>query len=120
VFLARLVVAHFASGLAAQASASRLLYAMGRASRLLYAMGRDSVLRRRRAGQQLNPVYYVVVPVIGALICACHGEGDGRGRRLSPTACDVATGPREGTLVRIALGQLESGAEGCGRKGEEL
>ncbi|WLQ08816.1 amino acid permease [Arthrobacter oryzae] len=32
VFLAGLVVAQFASGLAAQASASRLLYAMGRDS----------------------------------------------------------------------------------------
>ena len=27
-------------------------------------------VRQRRAGQQLNPVSYVVVPVIGAIICA--------------------------------------------------
>ena len=29
-----------------------------------------AVLRQRRAGLQLNPVSYVVVPVIGAIICA--------------------------------------------------
>ena len=27
-------------------------------------------VRQRRAGQQLNPVSYVVVPVVGAIICA--------------------------------------------------
>ncbi|MGN8131762.1 APC family permease [Paenarthrobacter sp. 22069] len=121
VFLAGLVVAQFASGLAAQASASRLLYAMGRDSVLPKAVfGRLSekfhtpvanlvitgivgliaifldvatstsfinfgaftaftlvnasvvfhYVRQRRAGQQLNPVSYVVVPVIGAVICA--------------------------------------------------
>jgi putrescine importer len=26
---------------------------------------------QRRAGQQLNPVSYVVVPLVGAIICAC-------------------------------------------------
>jgi putrescine importer len=121
VFLAGLVVAQFASGLAAQASASRLLYAMGRDSVLPKAVfgrlnekfhtpvaglvvtgivGRIAVfldvatstsfinfgaftaftfvnasvvfhyVRQRRAGHQLNPVFYVVVPVIGATICA--------------------------------------------------
>ena len=121
VFLAGLVVAQFASGLAAQASASRLLYAMGRDSVLPKAVfGRLSekfhtpvanlvvtgivgliaifldvatstsfinfgaftaftlvnasvvfhYVRQRRAGHQLNPVSYVVVPVIGAIICA--------------------------------------------------
>lgn len=121
VFLAGLVVAQFASGLAAQASASRLLYAMGRDSVLPKAVfGRLSekfhtpvanlvvtgivgliaifldvatstsfinfgaftaftlvnasvvfhYVRQRRAGQRLNPVSYVVVPVIGAIICA--------------------------------------------------
>jgi putrescine importer len=121
VFLAGLVVAQFASGLAAQASASRLLYAMGRDSVLPKAVfGRLSekfhtpvanlvvtgivgliaifldvatstsfinfgaftaftlvnasvvfhYVRQRRSGHQLNQVSYVVVPVIGALICA--------------------------------------------------
>ncbi|QDG64434.1 APC family permease [Pseudarthrobacter sp. NIBRBAC000502771] len=121
VFLAGLVVAQFASGLAAQASASRLLYAMGRDSVLPKAVfGRLSekfhtpvanlaitgivgliaifldvatstsfinfgaftaftlvnasvvfhYVHQRRAGQQLNPVSYVVVPVVGAIICA--------------------------------------------------
>jgi putrescine importer len=121
VFLAGLVVAQFASGLAAQASASRLLYAMGRDSVLpkavfgklsekfhtpvanlvvtgivgliaifldvatstsfinfgaftAFTLVNASVVfhyvRQRRAGQQLNPVSYVVVPVIGALVCA--------------------------------------------------
>lgn len=121
VFLAGLVVAQFASGLAAQASASRLMYAMGRDSVLpnavfgklhekfhtpvanlvitgvigLIALFLDVAtstsfinfgaftaftlvnasvvfhyVRQRRAGQQLNLVSYVVVPVIGALICA--------------------------------------------------
>ncbi|MGN7150365.1 APC family permease [Arthrobacter sp. SAFR-179] len=121
VFLAGLVVAQFASGLAAQASASRLLYAMGRDSVLpkavfgklsekfhtpvvnlvitgivgliaifldvatstsfinfgaftAFTLVNASVVfhyvRQRRAGHQLHPVSYVVVPVIGALICA--------------------------------------------------
>ncbi|MFJ6347808.1 APC family permease [Pseudarthrobacter oxydans] len=121
VFLAGLVVAQFASGLAAQASASRLLYAMGRDSVLpkavfgklsekfhtpvanlvitgvvgliaifldvatstsfinfgaftAFTLVNASVVfhyvRQRRAGQQLNRVSYVVVPVIGAIICA--------------------------------------------------
>jgi len=121
VFLAGLVVAQFASGLAAQASASRLMYAMGRDSVLpkavfgklhekfhtpvanlvitgiigLIALFLDVAtstsfinfgaftaftlvnasvvfhyVRQRRAGQQLNAVSYVVVPVIGAVICA--------------------------------------------------
>jgi putrescine importer len=121
VFLAGLVVAQFASGLAAQASTSRLLYAMGRDSVLpkavfgklnekfhtpvanlvitgvvgLIAIFLDVAtstsfinfgaftaftlvnaavvfhyVRQRRARQQLNPVSYVVVPVIGAIICA--------------------------------------------------
>ena len=47
VFLAGLVVAQFASGLAAQASASRLLY----------AMGRDSVLPKAVFGK-LNPKFH--------------------------------------------------------------
>lgn len=121
VFLAGLVVAQFASGLAAQASASRLLYAMGRDSVLPKAVfGRLSdkfhtpvanlvitglvgliaifldvatstsfinfgaftaftlvnasvvfhYVHQCRAGQQLNPVSYVLVPVVGAIICA--------------------------------------------------
>ncbi|WP_411375688.1 APC family permease [Arthrobacter sp. MPF02] len=121
VFLAGLVVAQFASGLAAQASASRLLYAMGRDSVLpravfgkldpkfhtpvlnliitgavgLIALFLDVAtstsfinfgaftaftlvniavichfLRQRRAGISLNPVSYVVVPAIGAVVCA--------------------------------------------------
>lgn len=121
VFLAGLVVAQFASGLAAQASASRLMYAMGRDSVLpkavfgklnpkfhtpvanlviigiigLIALFLDVAtstsfinfgaftaftlvnasvvfhyVRQRRAGQHLNAVSYVVVPVIGAVICA--------------------------------------------------
>ncbi|GGI86934.1 APC family permease [Pseudarthrobacter scleromae] len=121
VFLAGLVVAQFASGLAAQASASRLLYAMGRDSVLpkavfgklsekfhtpvanlvvtgivgliavfldvatstsfinfgaftAFTLVNASVVfhyvRQHRAGQQLNPVSYVVVPVIGAIVCA--------------------------------------------------
>ena len=116
VFLAGLVVAQFASGLAAQASASRLMYAMGRDSVLPKAVfGRLSAkfhtpvvnlvitgiigliaifldvatstsfinfgaftaftlvnvsvvfhyVRRRRAGEQLNAVSYVVVPAVG-------------------------------------------------------
>ncbi|WP_307361709.1 APC family permease [Pseudarthrobacter niigatensis] len=121
VFLAGLVVAQFASGLAAQASASRLQYAMGRDSVIpkavfgrlnekfhtpvanlvitgivgliaifldvatstsfinfgaftAFTLVNASVVfhyvRQRRAGHQLNPVSYVVVPVIGAIICA--------------------------------------------------
>ncbi len=121
IFLAGLVVAQFASGLAAQASASRLLYAMGRDSVLpqaffgrlsekyhtpvinLVATGAVGLIavfldvatstsfinfgaftaftlvnvavvfhyvRQRREGNQLNPLSYVVVPVIGAVICA--------------------------------------------------
>ncbi|MFL4473056.1 APC family permease [Paeniglutamicibacter sp. MACA_103] len=121
VFLAGLVVAQFASGLAAQASASRLLYAMGRDSVLPKALfGRLNAkfhtpvanliitgiigliaifldvatstsfinfgafaaftlvnasvvfhfVRQRRAGNQLNFVSYVVVPVVGTIVCA--------------------------------------------------
>ncbi|MET1034372.1 MAG: APC family permease [Arthrobacter sp.] len=121
VFLAGLVAAQFASGLAAQASASRLLYAMGRDSVLprgvfgrlnprfhtpvlnllitggvgLIAIFLDVAtstsfinfgaftaftlvnvavifhyVRERRAGRTLNPVSYVVVPVLGAAVCA--------------------------------------------------
>jgi amino acid transporter len=121
IFLAGLVVAQFASGLAAQASASRLLYAMGRDAVLprkvfgrlnakfhtpvvnlvltgavgLIALFLDvatstsfinfgaftaftlvnlSVIfhfvRERRAGNRLNPVSYVAVPVVGAVVCA--------------------------------------------------
>ena len=121
VFLAGLVMAQFASGLAAQASASRLIYAMGRDSVLPKAVfGRLSArfhtpvlnlivigvvgliaifldvatstsfinfgaftaftmvnvaviahyLRERRAGNALNPVSYVAVPVVGAVVCA--------------------------------------------------
>jgi amino acid transporter len=117
--LAGLVLAQFASGLAAQASASRLLYAMGRDGTLprkvfgtisakfhtpavnlgligvvgLLAMFLDvatstsfinfgafvaftlvnvSVIvyyfRQRGAGEALNPLLYVVMPVIGAVI----------------------------------------------------
>jgi len=119
VFLAGLVIAQFASGLAAQASASRLLYAMGRDGALprrifgevsrrfrspvfniviigivgLAAMFLDvatstsfinfgaftaftmvniSVIvyyaKERRRGTRLNPILYVVVPAIGAVI----------------------------------------------------
>ena len=121
IFLAGLVVAQFASGLAAQASASRLLYAMGRDAVLprkvfgrlnarfhtpvvnlvltgavgLIALFLDVAtstsfinfgaftaftlvnlsvifhfMRERRAGNQLNPLSYVAVPVVGALVCA--------------------------------------------------
>jgi amino acid transporter len=121
VFLAGLIVAQFASGLAAQASASRLLYAMGRDSVLprrvfgrlsptfhtpvlnlvvvglvgLIAIFLDiatstsfvnfgaftaftlvnlSVIfffvRARREGRSLNVVSYVVIPALGALVCA--------------------------------------------------
>lgn len=60
VFLAGLVVAQFASGLAAQASTSRLLY----------AMGRDGVLPRRVFGY-LDPVCRT--PVFGLLITGAAG-----------------------------------------------
>lgn len=120
VFLAGLVAAQFASGLAAQASASRLMYAMGRDAVLpkavfgrlnakyhtpvaniviagtigliaifldvatstsfinfgaftAFTMVNVSVIfhfvRARRAGRRLNPVSYVVVPAVGAVIC---------------------------------------------------
>ena len=119
VFLAGLVIAQFASGLAAQASASRLLFAMGRDGVLprrvfgeisrrfrspvasliiigvvgLIAMFLDVAtstsfinfgafvaftmvnvsvivyyIRERRDGRTLNPVLYVVLPVIGGAI----------------------------------------------------
>ncbi|WP_104116868.1 APC family permease [Arthrobacter sp. B1805] len=121
IFLAGLVVAQFASGLAAQASASRLLYAMGRDAVLppkvfgfLHARFRTPVtnivitgivglvavfldvatstsfinfgaftaftlvnvaviayyLREKRTGRRLNPVSYVVIPAVGALVDA--------------------------------------------------
>lgn len=121
VFLAALVIAQFTSGLAAQASGSRLLYAMGRDGVLprrffgalnprfrtpvlsilaiaavgLIAMFMDvatstsfinfgafvafimvnlSVVfhwaKERRAGNSLNPLLYVVAPVIGMLVIA--------------------------------------------------
>lgn len=120
VFLAGLVAAQFASGLAAQASASRLMYAMGRDSVLPKAVfGRLNAkyhtpvaniviagvigliaifldvatstsfinfgaftgftlvnvsvifhyVRERRAGNVLNPISYVVVPAVGAVVC---------------------------------------------------
>ena len=53
VFLAGLVIGQFASGLAAQASASRLIY----------AMGRDGVLPKRLFGK-LSNVYKTPVPSI--------------------------------------------------------
>ncbi|NKX49644.1 APC family permease [Arthrobacter deserti] len=60
VFLAGLVVAQFASGLAAQASASRLLY----------AMGRDSVLPKAVFGR-LNPKFHT--PVVNLAITGAVG-----------------------------------------------
>ncbi len=60
VFLAGLVAAQFASGLAAQASASRLMY----------AMGRDSVLPRKVFGQ-LSPKYHT--PVLSIVIAGGVG-----------------------------------------------
>lgn len=60
IFLAGLVVAQFASGLAAQASASRLLY----------AMGRDAVLPRRVFGY-LNAKFRT--PVFNLLITGAVG-----------------------------------------------
>jgi len=56
VFLAGLVVGQFASGLAAQASASRLIF----------AMGRDGVLPKRLFGK-LNDAYKTPVPAIIAV-----------------------------------------------------
>jgi amino acid transporter len=121
IFLAGLVIAQFASGLAAQASAARLLYAMGRDGALprrvfgevsrrfrspvaniviiglgglaalfldvatstsfinfgaftAFTMVNVSVIvyyvRERRSGRLLNPLVYVVIPAIGALITA--------------------------------------------------
>jgi putrescine importer len=62
VFLAGLVVAQFASGLAAQASASRLLY----------AMGRDAVLPRRIFGylhdRFRTPVFNLVITGIVGMV----------------------------------------------------
>jgi amino acid transporter len=121
IFLAGLVIAQFASGLAAQASASRLLYAMGRDGALprrifgevskrfrspvfnivligvvglaavfldvatstsfinfgaftAFTMVNISVIvyyvKEHRNGRRLNPIVYVVVPAIGAVITA--------------------------------------------------
>ena len=70
VFLAGLVVAQFASGIAAQASASRLLY----------AMGRDSVLPRRVFGY-LHPRYRT--PALNILLTGVVG--------LIAVRMDVAT-----------------------------
>jgi amino acid transporter len=119
IFLAGLVIAQFASGLAAQASAARLLYAMGRDGALprrifgevsrrfrspvvnivliglvgmaalfldvatstsffnfgaftAFTMVNVSVIvyyvKERRSGRMLNPLIYVVIPAIGAVI----------------------------------------------------
>ncbi|PWJ53060.1 amino acid/polyamine/organocation transporter, APC superfamily [Quadrisphaera granulorum] len=119
VFIAGLVIAQFASGLAAQASAARLVFAMGRDGALprrvfgvlsprfqapvtnlvligvvglaalfldvatstsfinfgaffAFTMVNVSVVvyyvQQRRRGQRLNPVLYVVLPVIGAAV----------------------------------------------------
>ncbi len=121
IFIAGLVIAQFASGLAAQASASRLLYAMGRDGALprkvfgeisarfrspvfniviigivglvalfldvatstsfinfgafvAFTMVNISVIvyyfRRRKEGTSLNPILYLVLPIIGAIITA--------------------------------------------------
>lgn len=121
IFIAGLVIAQFASGLAAQASAARLLYAMGRDGALprrvfgyvserfhspainialiglvglvalfldvatstsfinfgaftAFTMVNVSVIvyfvRRRREGQRLNVLPYVIIPVIGAIVTA--------------------------------------------------
>ena len=121
IFLAGLVVAQFTSGLAAQASASRLLFAMGRDGVLprrlfgavnarfrtpvfgLVVIGVVGVaamfldvatstsfinfgaftaftlvnvsviahyLRERKAGRSLNSFVYLVMPAIGAIVCA--------------------------------------------------
>jgi putrescine importer len=170
VFLAGLVVAQFASGLAAQASASRLMYAMGRDSVLPKAVfgrlnekfhtpvanlvitgivGRIAIfldvatstsfinfgaftaftlvnasvvfhyVRQRRAGQQLNPVSYVVVPVIHDSSESSHSPNqppwalqlalaNEHFRRSQPT--DPAS-PMTGLVSHWALGQL--GCENC-------
>ncbi|MEU3979281.1 APC family permease [Streptomyces sp. NPDC026672] len=60
VFLAGLIVAQFASGIAAQASTSRLLY----------AMGRDSVLPRKVFGR-VHPKYHT--PALNILLCGAVG-----------------------------------------------
>jgi amino acid transporter len=121
IFLAGLVIAQFASGLAAQAAASRLLFAMGRDGALprkifgavsarfrspvtniviiglvgLVALFLDVAtstsfinfgaftaftmvnlavivyfFRQRAAGVQLNPVLYLVMPILGAIVTA--------------------------------------------------
>lgn len=119
VFIAGLVIAQFASGLAAQASAGRLIYAMGRdgalprrvfgvlsarfrspvvslvvigavglgaifldvatstsfinfGAFLAFTMVNISVVvywaQQRKAGTALNPLFYVVFPMIGAVV----------------------------------------------------
>jgi amino acid transporter len=97
VFLAGLVVAQFASGLAAQASASRLMY----------AMGRDSVLPKAVFGRLSEkfhtPVVNLVITGIIGLIAifldvATCGRWKSRWRRWS----------RCGSRSRC------SGKEGCG------
>ncbi|MDQ6755245.1 MAG: APC family permease [Actinomycetota bacterium] len=60
VFLAGLVVTQFASGIAAQSSASRLLY----------AMGRDNALPRRFFGF-IHPRFHT--PALNILLCAAVG-----------------------------------------------
>ncbi|MFD4527624.1 APC family permease [Streptomyces sp. NPDC058470] len=60
LFLAGLVVAQFASGIAAQASTSRLLY----------AMGRDSVLPRKIFGR-IHPKYHT--PALNILLAGAVG-----------------------------------------------
>ncbi|GAA1056926.1 amino acid permease [Agromyces luteolus] len=121
IFIAGLVIAQFASGLAAQASAARLLYAMGRDGALprrvfgtlsarfhspvvnialigivglvalfldvatstsfinfgaftAFTMVNVAVIvyyaKRRREGERLNPVLYLVVPIVGAIVTA--------------------------------------------------
>jgi putrescine importer len=60
IFLAGMVVTQFASGIAAQASVSRLLY----------AMGRDQVLPRKVFGY-LHPKFRT--PIINILICGVAG-----------------------------------------------
>ncbi|OUM41117.1 APC family permease [Arthrobacter sedimenti] len=142
IFLAGLVVAQFASGLAAQASASRLLYAMGRDAVLprkvfgyLHERFRTPVvnlvitgivglvavfldvatstsfinfgaftaftlvnvsviayyLREKRTGRSLNPLSYVVIPAVGALVDAFLLT------QLDPTAITLG-------LVWLAIG----------------
>lgn len=60
IFLAGLVVTQFASGIAAQSSASRLLY----------AMGRDNALPRRFFGF-IHPKFHT--PALNILLCAAVG-----------------------------------------------